>query len=263
MWESVFLLNEHFLLLIHFTNNTFSFKCRTFCNITLTWVNDLDSSSSSSTTVDVSLSNQTLVELPVQATVSVCAKKAATIVHIVVIQTPCSTLRKLVNQHGISGRLFNSFCMICMFFWVLFYCCGNSFNHILKRQLSCKPTPRCLRGVWSHTSRPAGAVFSAAHCVSTGQVQTFQLSQTESWVQTWAMPLFHILTTAQHEPVRPKCDPTRYNVHHEVCVPNIEDVCRSELVSDFRLAPFQQMGCRGRCVSNNTSDCCLKAATVS
>lgn len=133
----------------------------------------------------------------------------------------------------------------------------------LKRQLFCKPTPRCLRGVWSHTSRLAGAVFSAAHCVSTGQVQTFLLSQTESWVQTWAMPLFHILTTAQHEPVRPKYDLTRYNVHHEFCVPNIEDVCRSELRSDFRLAPFQQMGRRGRCVSNNTSDCCLKAAAVS
>lgn len=114
------------------------------------------------------------------------------------------------------------FVQYACFFWRHLIILWSFFYHILKRQLSCKPTPCCLHGVWSHTSRPAGAVFSAPHCVSTGQVQTFQFSQTESWVQTWAMPLFHILTTAQHEPVRPKYDPTCYNVHHEVCAPNIE-----------------------------------------
>lgn len=137
MWQSILLLNEYFLLLIHFTDNTFSFKCRTFCNITFTWWNDLDSSSSSST-VDVSLSKQILVELPVQATVSVCAKKAATIVHIV-IQTPCSTLRKLVNQHGISGRLSNSFCMICMFFGCYFIAVVFPFITSLKGSSSVNP----------------------------------------------------------------------------------------------------------------------------
>lgn len=55
----------------------------------------------------------------------------------------------------------------------------------------------------SITSRPAGALFSAARCISTGQVETFQLAELgESWVQTWAMPLFHLLTTAQHELAR-------------------------------------------------------------
>lgn len=75
-------------------------------------------------------------------------------------------------------------------------------------------------------------------------------------------PLFHLLTTAQHKLVRSKYDPPCYNVHDEVCVPNIENMCRSER-DDFRQATFQQRGHRGRYVSNNTntSECFLKAVS--
>lgn len=43
-------------------------------------------------------------------------------------------------------------------------------------------------------------------------------------LQTDAMPLFHLLSSSEIQPSY------SYNVHEDVCVPNIENMCRSEPV---------------------------------
>lgn len=177
--------------------------------------------SNNSTGDAVSRWNKTHVKQPAKANDTVFPLKAATIVY-----TPCSTLRKHMKPHWNQAYFQTEF---REFFFFYVYCeidCCASFlsSHPKKKKKSSPLKPR----------NPVFMLFDHMHPDQLGpylvQPSAFPLDKfRQSWVQTWVMPLFHLLTTAQHKPVHSKYDPPCYNVHHEVCVPNIENMCRSEL----------------------------------